>query len=294
MLKIRADGIYIDGTFGRGGHAAAILAHLGSQGRLFAMDRDATAVQWAYKNFLADSRFEIRHGAFDMLKQFCEDRNILNRVNGVLLDLGVSSPQLDTPERGFSFQNEGPLDMRMDTMQTLTAADWLASAEEYEMADVFWRYGEERHSRQIARKIASMRCISPVRTTRELAELVASLFPRRWRDNKHPATRIFQAIRIHINNELEMLLTVLSQAVEVLAPGGRLVAISFHSLEDRIVKRFMRKHAKGDPLLQSMPIQYLEPRRLKLVGKPIKPGVQEIEENPRARSAIMRVAEKMQ
>lgn len=293
MLEIQADGIYVDGTFGRGGHTAGILSCLGPQGRLYAIDRDCEAVQWGYKNFSVEPRFVIQHGAFNMLKRFCENWDILERVNGVLLDLGLSSPQLDTPARGFSFMNDGPLDMRMDTSQGLTAADWLASAEERELSDIFWRYGEERYSRRIARKIVLVRDQNPIKTTRQLADLIASLIPKKTRDNKHPATRVFQAIRIFVNKELSMLESVLDQAMDVLAPKGRLVVISFHSLEDRIVKRFMRKHAKGEPLLPRLPIQSMDEPQLKLIGKPVKADLQEIEKNVRARSAIMRVAEKI-
>lgn len=293
MLEIQADGIYVDGTFGRGGHTAGILSCLGPQGRLYAIDRDCEAVQWGYENFSVEPRFVIQHGAFNMLKRFCENWDILERVNGVLLDLGLSSPQLDTPARGFSFMNDGPLDMRMDTSQGLTAADWLASAEERELSDIFWRYGEERYSRRIARKIVLVRDQNPIKTTRQLADLIASLIPKKTRDNKHPATRVFQAIRIFVNKELSMLESVLDQAMDVFAPKGRLVVISFHSLEDRIVKRFMRKHAKGEPLLPRLPIQSMDEPQLKLIGKPVKADLQEIEENVRARSAIMRVAEKI-
>lgn len=292
-LDVRPDGIYVDGTFGRGGHSRLILERLTGSGRLLAMDRDPEAVAHAREHFGADARFSIEAAPFSQMQQMLERLGLMGQVNGVLLDLGVSSPQLDQAERGFSFMREGPLDMRMDTRAGETAAQWLARAEENEIAQVLWRLGEERFSRRIARAIVERRAERPLQTTRELAELVAAAVPRKER-HKHPATRTFQALRIHLNRELEELASVLEQAVDALAPGGRLVVISFHSLEDRIVKQFMRREAKGVELPPDIPVRgEAEGRRLRLAGKPVKAGTQELAENVRSRSAVMRVAERL-
>lgn len=292
-LDVQADGIYIDGTFGRGGHAAAVLERLGPEGRLFALDRDPAAVAEARRRFADDPRFTIFHESFEVLTQIGERCEIEGQVNGILLDLGVSSPQLDDRARGFSFQHDGPLDMRMDNSRGIPASQWLAQASEAEIADVLWRYGEERHARRIARRIVSQRAERPLETTGQLAELIREASPR-TEHHKHPATRSFQAIRIFINRELEALTVVLQPAVDLLARGGRLVIISFHSLEDRIVKRFLREQATGKALPRGLPVKEGHVgRTLRLVGKPVKPSADEVASNPRARSAMLRVAEKL-
>jgi len=292
-LNIQPSGVYIDGTFGRGGHAGAILDKLSGDGRLFATDKDPQALQEAKKNFGQDQRFEIEQGSFAMLKELAERHHITGKVNGILLDLGVSSPQLDDPARGFSFRNEGPLDMRMDPEHGMSAARWVATASEQEIAQVLKEYGEERFAKRIAGAIVKVRKESPIETTTRLAAIVKEANPA-WEKNKDPATRSFQAIRIFINRELDDLKEFLEQSLEILAPGGRLAIISFHSLEDRLVKRFMRKHAKGDEFPLDLPVtqSQLKPR-LREVGKAIMPGEDEVNENPRARSAVLRVAEKL-
>ncbi len=293
-LQVQADGIYLDGTFGRGGHAAAVLERLGEHGRMLAMDKDPEAVRCARERFGDDPRFTIVQGSFAMLGSEVRQRGWEGQVNGILLDLGVSSPQLDTPERGFSFLRDGPLDMRMDTDSGQSAAEWLAGAEEREIAQVLKEYGEERFAKRIARAIVShCREEGPIRTTGELAEVVAAANPR-WERDKHPATRSFQAIRIYINRELEDLERFLEEAVELLAPAGRLAIISFHSLEDRRVKRFMRKQSRGDEFPPDLPVRQaqLSPH-LRLVGKAIRAGEAELAQNPRARSAVLRVAERV-
>jgi len=290
-LNIRPDGFYVDATFGRGGHSRAILEHLGSSGRLLAMDRDPEAAAAAARQFAGETRFTMVQGPFSMLGKTIVERGWHKRVNGVLFDLGVSSPQLDAAARGFSFLREGPLDMRMDPSRGESAADWLQRAEEHEIVDVLFTFGEERYARRIARAIVRRRSEQPMTTTRELAELVAEAVPTRER-SKDPATRTFQAIRLFINQELAELQAVLPQAVEVLAPGGRLVVISFHSLEDRIVKQFMRREAKGEELPPDLPVRQVEvPVRLHLVGKAVRATHDEVRRNPRARSAVLRVAE---
>ncbi|QEW05765.1 16S rRNA (cytosine(1402)-N(4))-methyltransferase RsmH [Nitrincola iocasae] len=287
------DGFYIDGTFGRGGHSARILSCLSDQGRLLAIDKDPLAVAEAQRRFGDDPRFSIAHGSFNELAALVAARGMTAQVTGVLLDLGVSSPQLDDPSRGFSFQNDGPLDMRMNTAAGESAAEWINRATEAEIADVLFHYGEERFSRRMAKAVVAERASSPITTTARLASIITAANPR-WEKGKNPATRAFQGIRIHINRELEEIETCLDQSLDVLAPKGRLVVISFHSLEDRIVKRFIRKHVKGDehlpaglPFTQSMLNQ-----RLNGIGKAVKASAAEVEANPRARSAVMRVAEK--
>lgn len=293
-LCIQPGGVYVDGTFGRGGHAGAILQELGPGGRLLAMDRDPDAVQSAELQYGDDPRFEIEHGTFAMLGQVVAERQLQGRVDGLLLDLGVSSPQLDNAARGFSFSDDGPLDMRMDPGAGQSAAQWLAEAGEQAIIDVLKVYGEERFARRIARKIVETRKEQTIQTTRQLAELVADAVPVRER-NKHPATRTFQAIRIYINRELEELETVLAQVPDVLAVRGRLAVISFHSLEDRIVKRFIRREYQGEQLPPGLPVAApLHRPRLKPLGKAIRPGRDELEHNPRARSAVLRLAERLQ
>ena len=293
-LAIQADGVYVDGTFGRGGHANAILAALGPAGRLLAIDKDPQAVQSAMKQFGNDPRFEIEQGTFTMLSQMIAQRELTGQVNGLLLDLGVSSPQLDDASRGFSFSEEGPLDMRMDPTSGMSAAQWLEQADEREISDVLKTLGEERFARRIARAIVALRATEPLRTTRQLAELVAAAIPRHER-NKHPATRSFQAIRIFINHELDDIRAVLDQVLDVLAPDGRLVIISFHSLEDRIVKRFIRHEYQGEQPPIEFPLAGMDYQpRLKPIGRAIRAGAEEVAANPRARSAVLRIAERLQ
>jgi len=293
-LAIKPDGIYVDGTFGRGGHSRAILQRLGPEGRLIAIDRDPRAIAAGEALAQQDKRFSLHHTTLSdlgrVLKQATGSSS--NTVDGVLADLGVSSPQLDEQDRGFSFRFDGPLDMRMDTTRGETVEEWLDRAEEQEIGEVIWRYGEERFARQIARAVIAARVIGRIRTTRELAELVGKTVRTR-EPGQHPATRTFQALRIFINQELEEVEQVLPQAVDGLRTGGRLVVIAFHSLEDRIVKRFMQNAAKADHLPSKLPIRAneVDVATLKIVGKPVKPADAEIAANPRARSAIMRTAE---
>lgn len=283
------DGLYVDGTFGRGGHSRAVLKKLSGRGRLIGIDKDPGAVAVARELAEMDSRFSIYHGSFAELEEALDGQE----VEGVLLDLGVSSPQLDNAERGFSFMQDGPLDMRMNTTQGESAAEWINRAEEKEISKVIWELGEDRFSRRIARAIIREREEEPITTTKRLAGIIASASPSREK-NKHPATRAFQAIRIYINRELDDLVDCLNIALEVLKPGGRLVVISFHSLEDRIAKRFIRKQAKGDELPRWMPVREDQlNKRMRPIGKAIKPGEHEVKANPRARSAVMRIAEKL-
>lgn len=291
-LSIRPDGIYIDGTFGRGGHSSAIVRALGDGGRLLVIDKDPDAVRHAREQFSGDRRCLIRQGSFAALEQLAQEADVSGRVDGLLLDLGVSSPQLDRAERGFSFLQQGPLDMRMDNSSGISAAEWLDEAGVDQMADIFKRYGEERYARRIARAIAQAREAGPISSTRQLAEIISAAHPA-WEKGRHPATRCFQAIRIHINRELDDLKACLEQSLRVLAPGGRLVVISFHSLEDRIVKRFMRDAARGDAVPAGIPVTEAQRNsRLILVGKAQKPSSEEVRSNPRARSAVLRVAER--
>lgn len=294
-LAIKKDGVYLDCTFGRGGHSRGILDQLGPSGRLLAFDRDAEAVNSPGAQALSsDGRFSLIHGCFSELEEVVAKAGLLGRIDGVLMDLGVSSPQLDNPDRGFSFLNDGPLDMRMDGHAGITAAQWLAHADERDLVKVLFEYGEERFARRIARAIVARRSENPLMTTRQLAELVEDAVPVREK-HKHPATRSFQAIRIEINRELEELKNGLVQAVKVLKPGGRLVVISFHSLEDRIVKRFIRAEsgAKYDPGKLPVKESDIDKGVLKKIGKAIKADANEVASNPRARSAIMRVAERL-
>jgi 16S rRNA (cytosine1402-N4)-methyltransferase len=289
-LNVRSDGCYVDCTFGRGGHSRLILARLGKTGRLLAFDRDPQAV--AAGGEIDDGHFRILHGRFGRLAALAAQAGI-TRADGILLDLGVSSPQLDDVSRGFSFRHDAALDMRMDPGGGVTAAEWLAAAPEQEIREVIRNYGEERFAKQIAAAIVAARARGPVGTTRQLAALVAEAVPTR-EPHQNPATRTFQAVRIHVNQELEELSLVLPQCVELLAPAGRLVVISFHSLEDRIVKRFVRDNANPDKLPRRLPVRArdLPEPALRPVGGPVKPSAAEIAANPRARSAVMRVAEK--
>ena len=297
MLEIKPDGIYVDGTFGRGGHAGAIFDRLGKKGRLLAIDKDPQAIAVAKKQFGEDARFKIKRGSFSQLGQLVQKSGWLQAggVNGVLLDLGVSSPQLDDPNRGFSFRQDGDLDMRMDPDAGQSAADWLAKADEYDIRKVLFEYGEERFAKRIVRSIVKSREEAPIHTTGQLAALIREAIPAKYHEKgKDPATRSFQAIRIYINDELNDVKTCLPQALDVLSPGGRLAVISFHSLEDRIVKRFMRDEARGDEFPPDLPVpQSALTPRIKLVGKPIRASEQEVAENPRARSAVLRVAERL-
>lgn len=296
-LAIKPDGIYVDGTFGRGGHAGAILEQLGPEGRLLAIDKDPQAVAAAEAKFGEDPRFAIEQGSFTQLESLVQKRGWLQSerggVDGVLLDLGVSSPQLDDPERGFSFRHDGDLDMRMDPNAGQSAAEWLATAEAYDIRRVLREYGEEKFAKRIAYAIVNAREENPITSTAQLASLIADASPVHER-GKDPATRSFQAIRIFINDELGDVKACLPQALNVLRPGGRLAVISFHSLEDRIVKRFMRDEARGDDFPPDLPIPQsaLSPN-VRLVGKAIRASKQEIETNPRARSAVLRLAERL-
>ena len=293
-LAIQPDGVYVDGTFGRGGHAAAILDELGPAGRLLAMDKDPEAIRSAAAQFGDDPRFEILQGAFTMLSRVVTQRQLEGQVNGLLLDLGVSSPQLDAAARGFSFSLDGPLDMRMDPAAGPSAAEWLQTVSERELVNVLKTYGEERFAKRIARAIVQRREGEPLRTTAQLAKLVSAAVPAH-EPNKHPATRTFQAIRIYLNHELDDLGEVLAQVPGVLAPGGRLAVISFHSLEDRMVKRFIRAEHRGEQPPEEFPLAGMDFQpRMQPLGKAIHPGVAELADNPRARSAVLRVAERLQ
>ena len=292
-LAVKESGLYIDGTFGRGGHARAVLSLLSPEGQLLGLDKDPAAIATGKALSEEDGRFSITQCSFADMESEILSRGWGGEVDGVLLDLGVSSPQLDVAERGFSFQKDGPLDMRMDPTSGISAAEWLETADEADIANVIKTLGEERYGKRIARAIVEQREIAPLTTTLELASLVDKASPSREK-HKHPATRTFQAIRIHINNELGDIEQGLVQALDMLKVGGRLVVISFHSLEDRIVKRFFRDEALGDDLPSYFPIRAdeLNPR-VKLMSKAIKASKAELEMNPRARSAVMRVVEKL-
>jgi len=293
-LAIRPDGNYVDGTYGRGGHARSILAALGAEGRLIVMDRDPQAIADARNALGADRRVAIIHDDYANLQTQISKLDLLEKIDGILLDLGVSSPQLDNPERGFSFQHNGPLDMRMNPSVGQSAATWLKQAEEAEIAKVLWEYGEERLSRRIARKIVSLRATDPIEDTATLAGLIADIVPRP-KNKRHPATRSFQAIRIHINQELSQLQRLLDSACGILRRGGRLLVISFHSLEDRVVKRFFKSNSTRRKLPRGLPLRDCELESvipLKLIGKAIMAGAQELALNPRARSAVLRIAER--
>lgn len=292
-LNIQPEGIYIDGTFGRGGHSRLILSQLGETGRLIAIDRDPQAIAAAEQ--IDDPRFSIIHGPFSQLGDYVESLGLVGKIDGILLDLGVSSPQLDDAERGFSFMRDGPLDMRMDPSQGESAAQWLMRAAEEDIAFVIKTYGEEKFGKRIARAIVERNRLAPMTRTKELAEVIAAAMPVKDK-HKHPATRSFQAIRIWINSELEEIERALASSIKALAPKGRLSIISFHSLEDRLVKRFMRTHSRGVQVPAGVPmteaqIQALGGRELRSLGKSV-PGPAEVADNPRARSSVLRVAER--
>jgi 16S rRNA (cytosine1402-N4)-methyltransferase len=290
-LAIKADGTYLDATFGRGGHSCSILARLGANGHLLALDRDPQAV--AAGEAINDPRFRMLHRAFGEIAEAARDAG-LEAVDGVLFDIGVSSPQIDEGRRGFSFRQDAPLDMRMDTTQGETAAEWLARADQKEITEVIKNYGEERFAFQIAKAVVASRLAQPIVTTGQFAAIVRSAVHTR-EPGQDPATRSFQALRIHINQELRQLEIALPKALGLLRPGGRLVVISFHSLEDRIVKNFMRGQSVADDLPKNLPLRadQLPKPRLRLVGRAVKPSAGEVAANPRARSAVMRVAEKL-
>ncbi|MCK9621936.1 MAG: 16S rRNA (cytosine(1402)-N(4))-methyltransferase RsmH [Methylobacter sp.] len=295
QLAIKEDGVYLDCTFGRGGHSQGILNLLGPSGRLLAFDRDLDAINSDYAQaMLDDKRFKLKHTPFSELENIVASEGLAGKVDGILMDLGVSSPQLDNPERGFSFLRDGPLDMRMDGNAGVTAEQWLAGVAEEDLVKVLFEYGEERFARRIAHAIIEKRVNAPIATTRELAKLIEDVVPIKEK-HKHPATRSFQAIRIEINSELDELKAVLQQSARILKPSGRLVVISFHSLEDRIVKRFIRAESGAKYNPGRLPIKEIDIAKgvLKKTGKALKAGPQEIAQNPRARSAIMRVAEKV-
>jgi 16S rRNA (cytosine1402-N4)-methyltransferase len=292
-LGVRADGVYVDATFGRGGHARAILERLGPSGRLLAADRDPDAVAAGAALAAAEPRLTLRRARFGELSRLVHSAGLSGRVNGLLADLGVSSPQLDSPERGFAFSAEGPLDMRMDPSAGTSAADWLATAAERDIARVLKDYGEERFAKRIARAVCAARGESPIATTGQLAALCERAVPTR-EPGKHPATRTFQALRLQVNAELDELRALLAGACDWLAAGGRLVVISFHSLEDRIVKRFIRDESRGASLPKGLPITDDQvPRRLRPIGGAVRPGDDEVRANPRARSAVLRAAERL-
>jgi len=290
-LAIDPDGVYVDGTFGRGGHSRLVLEKLAADGRLIALDRDPSAIRAGQD--IGDKRLTLVRAPFSRLAEVLDELGI-DVVDGILLDIGVSSPQLDEAGRGFSFRLEGPLDMRMDPDSGISAAEWVAQADEDEIGEVIRQYGEERFARQIAHAIVAARKISPIRTTGQLAQIVAGAVRKR-EPGQHPATRTFQAIRIYLNRELEELETVLPACVQRLKPGGRLAVISFHSLEDRIVKRFIRDEERGEELPRGLPVRAadIKPGRLRRIGKAVRATEAETELNPRARSAVLRVAERV-
>lgn len=298
-LAIKPDGIYIDGTFGRGGHSRTILSQLGPNGRLYSIDRDPQAIAEAQK--IDDPRFTIVHGPFSGIAEYAQRYDLVGKVDGVLFDLGVSSPQLDDAERGFSFMKDGPLDMRMDPTSGMPVSDWLAQADLDDITWVIREFGEDKHARRIAKAIVAYRENEenePLTRTSQLAKLISDAAPKSFKEKKHPATRAFQAFRIYINSELEEIDTALKGAASILAPQGRLSVISFHSLEDRMVKRFMRKESKGPEVPHGIPltqeqIRALGSADLKTVGKAIKPSEQEVDMNPRSRSSVLRIAEKL-
>lgn len=294
-LALKAGGIYIDATFGRGGHTRQLLSQLSEDGTLYAIDRDPTAIAVARELEKEDSRFKILPGPFSGFAQYVEELGLTGKVDGVLMDLGVSSPQLDDAERGFSFMRNGPLDMRMDPTSGRSAAQWLAQADVDEISWVIKNFGEENWAVHIARAIVKDRVETPFETTKQLADFIARVVPVKDK-NKHPATRTFQAIRIYINSELEEIEQALLASIEVLKPAGRLSVISFHSLEDRIVKRFIRKQSKGDEIPFGLPVtedELNKSRTYKAVGKAIKPSKDEIELNPRSRSSVLRIAQRL-
>jgi len=293
-LSIKPGGIYIDCTFGRGGHSKGILQQLGQDGKLLALDRDLEAIQSEYaQELLKDTRFQLEHCCFSQLQKLVEERGWLGKVDGILMDFGVSSPQLDNAERGFSFMRDGPLDMRMDCSSGMSAAEWLAQVPESELVQVLFDYGEERFARRIAHAVVTQRLENTLETTKQFSDLVTEAIPFKEK-HKHPATRSFQAVRIAVNGELDEIKVVLQQAVNVLASGGKMAVISFHSLEDRIVKRFIRDESRGkyNPSKLPMQAEELAAIRLKKRGKAIKASADELKQNPRARSAVLRIAER--
>lgn len=291
-LVTNPHGVFVDCTYGRGGHTQMILQKISQQGRVVAIDKDLAAIADAKERFEQEPRLKVIHDSFRHLKEIVEDEQ-LGHVHGVLIDLGVSSPQLDEGERGFSFSHDGPLDMRMDQSRGQTAAQWLNSAKPSDIAYVIRRFGEEKFARRIASRIAEAREESPLETTADLVKICEAAIPTR-EQKKHPATRTFQAIRIFINDELQDLEDCLNSVLSIMAPGGRLVVISFHSLEDRIVKRFMRNQARGEQLPSRLPVKDADiVRHLKIVGKPVKPSELEVQNNRRSRSSIMRIGEKI-
>ncbi|MDC0609276.1 16S rRNA (cytosine(1402)-N(4))-methyltransferase RsmH [Vibrio sp.] len=298
-LAIKPDGTYIDGTFGRGGHSRVILSKLGPNGRLFSIDRDPQAIEEAKK--IDDPRFTIIHGPFSGIEQYAIERDLVGQVDGVLFDLGVSSPQLDDAGRGFSFMKDGPLDMRMDPTSGMPVSQWLLEADLDDITWVIREFGEDKHARRIAKAIVAYRENEenePLTRTGQLAKLISDAAPKSFKEKKHPATRSFQAFRIYINSELEEIDTALKGAMNILAPQGRLSVISFHSLEDRMVKRFMRKESKGPEVPHGLPltndqIKALGSAKMTLVSKAIKPTAEEVELNPRSRSSVLRIAEKI-
>lgn len=287
-------GFYVDGTFGRGGHSAALLAQLKDAGQLLAIDRDPEAIKSGNARFRDESRIQLEQSEFSQAKELVGRRGEMGNVCGLLFDLGVSSPQINSAERGFSFMQDGPLDMRMSAGKGMSAADWLNTADLEDIVRVLKVYGEERFARRIATAVLEKRAQAPLETTRELVDLIDQAIPVKD-PHKHPATRSFQAIRIHINAELDEIEKVLVDSIDMLSVGGRLVVISFHSLEDRIVKRFMRDHSRPLPVHRDLPVtsDQMSKPPLRILGKAIKPGREEILSNPRARSAVMRVAEKV-
>jgi 16S rRNA (cytosine1402-N4)-methyltransferase len=298
-LAIKPDGIYVDGTFGRGGHSRTILSKLGENGRLYSIDRDPQAI--AAAKLITDPRFTIVHGPFSGIAEYAEQYDLVGKIDGVLFDLGVSSPQLDDADRGFSFMRDGPLDMRMDPTSGLSVAQWLQHADLDDITWVIREFGEDKHARRIARGLIEYRDDEnnePLTRTGQLAKLISEIAPKNYKEKKHPATRTFQAFRIYINSELEEIDTALKGAAKVLAPQGRLSVISFHSLEDRMVKRFIRKESKGPEVPHGLPlterqIQALGSANLKAIGKAIMPTAEEVELNPRSRSSVLRIAEKL-
>jgi 16S rRNA (cytosine1402-N4)-methyltransferase len=292
-LVTDTDGFYVDGTFGRGGHTAELLGRLSDQGSVLAIDKDPQAISAGQQRFAKDARLQLFHGSFANLQHVAADMGKTGEISGVLLDLGVSSPQLDQAERGFSFMRDGPLDMRMDTSRGLSAAEWIAAAEERDIAWVIKEYGEERFARRMASAVVKERVKAPITGTVQLAGILAAAHPA-WERGKHPATKAFQAIRIFINRELEDLEDLLAQIIDNLKVGGRLVVISFHSLEDRRVKRFIRDQEQGIKLPKNLPIRDIDRGvRLVKVGKAVKPAVTEVDGNIRSRSAVMRIAERV-
>ena len=292
-LALRPDGCYVDCTFGRGGHSRPILQRLESRGRLLAFDKDPEAIRSARNEFAGDKRFNCFPGSFTRLAEVMEEMGMLGAIDGLLFDLGVSSPQLDDASRGFSFQKDGSLDMRMNPQEGISAADWINQAGEAEIRGVLRNYGEERYAARIARAIVGLRSETAVTSTRQLAGLIEDVVPTRGA-GKHPATRSFQAIRIHVNNELEELKTALTQVIDVLREGGRLAVISFHSGEDRIVKRFIRQQSRADPYPKYLPVSGSEIKPgMRAIGRPIKSAEEANRDNPRGRSAVLRVAEKL-